>query len=318
MLLYIGIHVVFLIQNVQSHLRLTTPPARSYPLDFLDNFRTTGPCGMPRSESSMVTSFAEGANIKVTWHLAYAHKGGYEIDVWNVKTGERKMLTPSGFTSGLDDSSAQMHQVMLPAGFTCDECVLRIMRQASEWGGAYRFWSCSDISIVTSSMFTQTCSGHGQATLSGECRCEKLYSGNQCQNKDDCMDDEDCGGSEFGMCIHTNSTSYPIKQCYCEPGAFGRNCQKRSSLSSTDFDPLNYNKRQLSSRYDIYYRVLKEIGEVEVIMQVKGTSFVALGSRPQGMKQTCRMDMPKLDFSTDDLGPGPQGLPGPSLGSPLL
>lgn len=36
---------------VVSHVALTYPPARQYDLDFLDNSRTKGPCGMPRGES---------------------------------------------------------------------------------------------------------------------------------------------------------------------------------------------------------------------------------------------------------------------------
>ncbi|GFG39422.1 hypothetical protein Cfor_08371, partial [Coptotermes formosanus] len=31
-----------------AHVALTYPPARKYDLDFLDNSRTKGPCGMPK------------------------------------------------------------------------------------------------------------------------------------------------------------------------------------------------------------------------------------------------------------------------------
>lgn len=31
-----------------AHVALTYPPARNIDLDFLDNARTKGPCGMPR------------------------------------------------------------------------------------------------------------------------------------------------------------------------------------------------------------------------------------------------------------------------------
>lgn len=34
----------------QAHVALTYPPARKYDLDFLDNSRTRGPCGMPKGE----------------------------------------------------------------------------------------------------------------------------------------------------------------------------------------------------------------------------------------------------------------------------
>lgn len=35
-----------------AHVALTYPPARNIDLDFLDNARTKGPCGMPRGESA--------------------------------------------------------------------------------------------------------------------------------------------------------------------------------------------------------------------------------------------------------------------------
>ena len=33
-----------------AHVSLTFPPARNYPLDFLDSVRTKGPCGMPKGK----------------------------------------------------------------------------------------------------------------------------------------------------------------------------------------------------------------------------------------------------------------------------
>lgn len=36
-----------LINLTWGHVALTYPPARKYDLDFLDNSRTPGPCGMP-------------------------------------------------------------------------------------------------------------------------------------------------------------------------------------------------------------------------------------------------------------------------------
>lgn len=35
---------------VYGHVAFTFPPARKYDLDFLDNSRTPGPCGMPKGE----------------------------------------------------------------------------------------------------------------------------------------------------------------------------------------------------------------------------------------------------------------------------
>lgn len=44
------------IQFADCHVALTYPPARQYDLDFLDNSRTKGPCGMPKGK------FAETKN----------------------------------------------------------------------------------------------------------------------------------------------------------------------------------------------------------------------------------------------------------------
>lgn len=42
---------VLIVQLTVAHVALTFPPARKYDLDFLDNSRTKGPCGMPKGES---------------------------------------------------------------------------------------------------------------------------------------------------------------------------------------------------------------------------------------------------------------------------
>lgn len=38
------------LSETSAHVALTYPPARKYDLDFLDNTRTKGPCGMPKGE----------------------------------------------------------------------------------------------------------------------------------------------------------------------------------------------------------------------------------------------------------------------------
>lgn len=40
--------VLSCIPLISAHVALTYPPARKYDLDFLDNSRTKGPCGMPK------------------------------------------------------------------------------------------------------------------------------------------------------------------------------------------------------------------------------------------------------------------------------
>lgn len=38
------------LKDTAAHVALTYPPARQYELDFLDNSRTKGPCGMPKGK----------------------------------------------------------------------------------------------------------------------------------------------------------------------------------------------------------------------------------------------------------------------------
>lgn len=56
------------------------------------------------------------------------------------------------------DATAQKFQVRFPADFTCNDCTLRLLRQADEWSNGYRFWSCADIDIKNrmSSLFINT------------------------------------------------------------------------------------------------------------------------------------------------------------------
>lgn len=50
MLLVSLVTLVVLVGQAVGHVALTFPPARKYDLDFLDNSRTKGPCGMPRGK----------------------------------------------------------------------------------------------------------------------------------------------------------------------------------------------------------------------------------------------------------------------------
>ncbi len=100
-----------------------------------------------------------------------------------------------------------------------------------------------------------TCSGHGSCNATtGVCECDRLYSGDFCQNKgskklwqkfanrfsnccfiddllifpDECVDDSDC--SNQGSCIDIKATTFPSRQCFCNPGWFGESCSRGMSL----------------------------------------------------------------------------------------
>lgn len=60
-------------------------------------------------------------------------------------------LTPSvaGSEFVRADVTAQNFEITLPQNFTCENCTIRLLRQADEWSNGYRFWSCADIDIKT-------------------------------------------------------------------------------------------------------------------------------------------------------------------------
>ena len=43
---------------------------------------------------------------------------------------------------------SQSVEINLPTGFKCDNCSLRLQRQASEWSDDYIFRSCANIKVV--------------------------------------------------------------------------------------------------------------------------------------------------------------------------
>ena len=66
-----------LLSHTEAHVALKFPPARALDLDFLDSFRTTGDCGMEAGQTRTVLQ--SGSSLNLTWHLGYAHQGGYRL-----------------------------------------------------------------------------------------------------------------------------------------------------------------------------------------------------------------------------------------------
>ena len=89
-------------------------------------------------------------------------QGGYELDVYRIEPdgtlGER-IACEKNF--GCVDGTANTAEVALPSGIICDRCLVRLTRQALEWGGGYLFRSCAMISISDDADACQGCSDHG-------------------------------------------------------------------------------------------------------------------------------------------------------------
>jgi len=295
-----------------AHVSLTYPPARNFALDFLDSVRTKAPCGMPKGGER--TKLKSGTSLNITWHLAYPHRGGFKLELLDSKERPIRSLTPvdtEGNKYISNDPTAQSYVVSIPTDLECRDCSIRLVRQASEWGKKYKFWSCSDVDILPPGNFVQTCSGKGRA-FSGRCRCDRLYNGKFCQLKDECWKDEDCG--KFGKCHDIESTSYPRKQCFCLAGQFGPGCSTKSSLPKKGgFQDGLYTKKEVSEKLTLYWRILKEAKEIEMVMKISGTSWAAVGWRPKGLTASCKK-FPVLAEDQQEPVARSLGLPAAELG----
>ena len=47
---------------------------------------------------------------------------------------------------------------------------------------------------------------------------------------DDCKDVIDC--SKNGICVDIQATGFPTKQCFCNPGWFGKDCSRSEKIIS--------------------------------------------------------------------------------------
>lgn len=140
----------------------------------------------------------------------------------------------------------------------------------------------------------------------GRCKCDRLYYGDRCQFRDECWEDSDCG--DHGKCIDIEATTAPKQQCYCQLGWFGPGCNKRSPVKSTEIDFTVYTERKLSDTFRLYWRILKEHKELEVVMVVNGTSYAAIGWRPRSLKSSCK-NFPQIGPKAPTTDSGAQAEP---------
>ena len=61
-----------------------------------------------------------------------------------------------------------------------------------------------------------------------------------------------------------------------------------SAVKATSIQEGLYTERQISDKYRILWRILKEENEIEVVMVAKGTGYVGLGWRPGDADKTCQ------------------------------
>lgn len=277
--LVLGLHLIK--HGAQGHVSLQYPPARSLDLDFLDNSRTVGDCGMESGD--LRTSLVGGSQLNLTWHLGYPHPGGYRLTLVTPSTGGKRRLVPSqGDWETGQGKYAQSHLVDLPSE-TCDDCYLRFERQATNWGPNYLFRSCADIKLVSSrSEISPDCSGAGSKGDNGACVCDRDKLGDVCQYSTGCESDLDCNGPKGqGKCVVLDTAVYSNGKCFCTAGWFGEQCEKKARWSASeatqynreDYTEVNFGKGQYES--SLLWRVIED--EIEMIYEAPTDSWVGLG-----------------------------------------
>jgi len=278
-----------LLSLTEAHVALKFPPARALDLDFLDNIRTSGDCGMEEGQTRTVLQ--SGSSLNLTWHLGYAHQGGYRLELVDPSENIAQLLLPERGDENSWETSmgifSQSHLVQLP-NTQCDNCYLKFERQAREWGGQYKFRSCSDVRLLTSVGDSQRCSGRG--TWDGAtCQCNRLREGDRCQYETLCQTDADCNGPKGqGRCLTVDSSIFPYKECYCADGWYGEQCERENRWGAgqaRSVDPAAFSSHQLGNGAELLWRVAG--GEVEMVMTAVTNTWVGIGWRPQGADKSC-------------------------------
>ncbi|KAK3860027.1 hypothetical protein Pcinc_033899 [Petrolisthes cinctipes] len=233
------------------------------------------------------TSLLRGTSLNVTWHLAYPHQGGFRLELMDAQERPVSDLTPVTASSKFlaHDATAQSFRVTLPDQ-ECKDCTIRLLREAKEWGSRYQFWSCANVDIVSRRNYRETCSNNGRYMVS-QCRCNPRFYGSRCQYTNECEGNNDCGF--YGRCVDLDATTYPKKKCFCTAGRFGHKCSKSSLVSNRRAVSLSaHRKKKLSDDMTLYWRVLRTEGEIEIVIVSNGTSYAAVGWRPQGTTKECK------------------------------
>ena len=84
----------------------------------------------------------------------------------------------------------------------------------------------------------------------------------------------------LGKCLAiSGATALPLKQCFCETGYFGLNCEKESSLKEADknYDESEYKKHpEFGPVFQFMWKKVND-DELQGIIVADTTSYVAVG-----------------------------------------
>ncbi|GBG93461.1 hypothetical protein CBR_g70877 [Chara braunii] len=341
-------------QQVSAHVRLVYPPSRNWN-DYLLSQEVSPPCGVQHTRNSPTTLLRAGMLLNVSWAMSAIHSGGYRIELLSSSSvgdgAEPLVLVNRQRTStwGADmDPTIQWDVVWLP-NQQCLRCTIRLVKQALEIGENEAFISCADVNIITYGI--NQC--HQCRGLPGigcmfdiqddlyKCGCPSngTLGGVYCEKEDECLIDSDCGGPH-AHCMQLHTTNPPSRQCFCDEGYFGPECQFISDIylpAAVDLTAweASYPFRVRASNFTMYWRVIPAAltagggggegsGEdgldrriIEVAVAADTMSYVAVGWRPAAVEELKSRQVPDTDpAEAVDMNSGvvfPPLLTGPKL-----
>jgi hypothetical protein len=66
-----------------------------------------------------------------------------------------------------------------------------------------------------------------------------------------------------------------------------------SPIKGKEINEGLYTKREISPTFTLFWRILREVQEIEIAIRAKGTGFVGIGWRPKSLTKQCQK-FPKI------------------------
>lgn len=102
--------------------------------------------------------------------LHYAHQGGFRFELYDSDLNMVSKWDDNKHWGCSHDGTQQSIKLELPKK-ECEGCILRLQRQALEWGATYLFHSCALVNIVKDTNVDAACSG-----CSGHGTCNEVIT----------------------------------------------------------------------------------------------------------------------------------------------
>ena len=157
--------------SAEAHFKLNAPASMTQQNTNGDP-QKTAPCGGAGTATNAVTTVQSGSMLTVTIAETVFHPGHYRVAIAQNETGlpPPPTVTPGGgdpcnsvpiaqnpmlpvladgvFPHTQSFSSPQTTQIQLPAGYTCDNCVVQVLQYMKNHAAPCFYYHCAKVSIT--------------------------------------------------------------------------------------------------------------------------------------------------------------------------